>query len=90
MWGYDTFQDVKTGEWKLVLYWGKIKDSLSKLQKKEKIFQKMWDCYDYVRNKVDDKLLKGYIRLENREYSKYSCGEITLTELIKKIENEKG
>lgn len=86
MWGYDTFHDTKTGEWRLVTYWGKIRDTLSKLQKKEKPFPNMWDCQDYVREKIDNKLSKGYVRVENGVYSQYSCGEITLSELVIKIE----
>ena len=89
MWGYDTYKDNNTDEWKLVTYWGKIRDGLSKLQTKEKIFKDNWGCLDYIREKIDDKLRKGYVRLENKVYSRYSCGEITLSELVKEIEGNK-
>lgn len=90
MWGFDTFENNDTGEWRLILYWGKIKNNLSKLQKKEKKFDGYWDCFDYIKDTIDGKLRKGYVRLENRVYSQYSCGEITLTELVKKIEEKNG
>ncbi len=84
MWGYDTYESK--GEWTLVSYWGKIAKTLSKLQKKEKKFLDRWTCLDYVREKIDNKLSKGYVRVENRIYSQYSSGEITLAELVEKIE----
>ena len=88
MWGYDTFKDEK-GNYRLITYFGKISDSLQKLQSREKLFNGLnpfWDCYDYVKAKIQDKLCKGYVTIENYRYSKYSCGKIQLSQFIKIIE----
>lgn len=91
MWGYDCYQNDDTGETRLITYWGKIQNTLQKLQQKEKIYprEQYFDCMDYIHKSIDDKLSKGYIRLENSIYTKYVCGEITLDKLIEEIEKKR-
>jgi len=87
MWGYESYGAIDGSEYRIVCYWGKIADTLQKLQSREKLFYERWGAYDFVSAKIEDKLRKGYVEIENTEYTKYSCGEITLSQLIKTIEN---
>lgn len=88
MWGYDSFQDEKTGTVRVILYWGRIADSLQKLQQKEK-FMSWGDAYSYIKEKLDDKERKGYVPIKNWQYGRYTIGEISLSELIRIIEVER-
>ena len=88
MWGYETFQNIETGKIRICFYWGRLADTLSKLQQLEKEMG-FWDACDLIKEKIDEKLRKGYIAVPNIEYSKYSSGQISLSELIKIIEKEK-
>ncbi len=87
MWGYDCYKSKDYTE--IVLYWGKIADSLSHLQQKSKIFTDYWDAYDFIKDKIDDKLRKGYVALKDSDWGRYACEEITLSELIRMIEQLK-
>lgn len=89
MWGFDVYSNGDTNEYTLTTYYGKIRDSISKLTIRKKDFPDRWSCLDYIDNKINDKLAKGYVRMENVEYGKYTCGEITLSELVAKIEQQK-
>lgn len=88
MGGFDIYQDTKTGECELIVYWGKIKRYLSSLRQKRKKFKSYADCYDYAMEKMRDKSSKGYVRVENHIYTKYSTGEIELSDLVKEIEKQ--
>lgn len=87
MWGYDCYK--QKGQTEIVLYWGRIAGSLGRLQQKSKIFIEYWDAYDFIKNKIDDKLRKGYVAFKNSDWSRYSCEEISLSELIRMIEKLK-
>ena len=87
MWGYDCY--ISKDHTEIKLYWGKIADSLSHLQQKSKMFTDYWDAYDFIKDKIDDKLRKGYVALKNSDYTKYTGEEITLSELIRMIEQLK-
>ena len=84
MWGYDCY--VQKDQTEIALYWGRIGQSLSDLQQKRKIFSEYWDAYDYIKNKVDDKLRKGYVAIKNSEWTKYVGEETSLSDFIKLIE----
>jgi predicted DNA-binding WGR domain protein len=89
MWGYESYKNVNTGKVRVVFYWGKIADSLQKLQMFEKEFDH-WGAIDLIRKKIDDKLRKGYVAVLNSEYTKFSCGQISIGQFIQIIENQKG
>jgi len=89
MWGYESYRNEEKKEYRILCYWGKIANSLSKLQSKEKVLNWFGDAYDFISKKVDEKINKGYVAVKNTEYTKYSSGEITLSQLINIIESEK-
>ena len=92
MWGYDTFKNIETGEYNLVVYYGKIQNTLSKLTKREKKFTghtAFWDCYDYVKKKIEEKLCKGYVPIKNVVWGKIATEEITLSEFVEICEKYK-
>lgn len=89
MWGFDMYSNEKTGESNVIIYYGRITDSLQKLRKLNKKFKTYFDCYDYIMAKIKDKDSKGYIQLQNSDWGKFTTGEISLSELIAMIESVK-
>jgi len=89
MWGYEAYQNEENGSIRICFYWGKIADTLQKLQAKEKHVPSCADAYSLIQKKTDEKLRKGYVAVNSTDYSKYSCGEISLSQLIDIIESQK-
>lgn len=89
MWGYESYKNVNTSKVQVIFYWGRIADSLQKLQTLEKDF-KYWDTIDLIRKKIDEKLRKGYVAVLNSDYTKFSGGQISIGHFIQVIENQKG
>lgn len=88
MWGYECYRNNDNGEVRIIFYWGRIKDSLSGLQQKEKTLD-YWDGYSLINKKVDEKLRKGYVAVLNSDYTRFTCGEITLHQFLGIIENQR-
>ena len=87
MWGYDCYRNEEAKEYRILCYWGKIADNLSKLQQKEKAFNWFGDAYDFISEKIDDKLRKGYVAVLNTDYHKFVCGDINLSQFLGIIED---
>jgi len=89
MWGYDCFRNEENGQVRIIFYWGRIKDSLSRLQQKGKVFDYWADGYDLIKKKIDEKIRKGYVAVLNTDYHKFTCEDITLHQFIGIIEKQK-
>jgi len=90
MWGFDLFQNSTTGETNMISYWGRIGISMSKLQKKTKIFKTYADAYDYAWAKMREKQDKGYWTIPNSQYFSVINDDKPLSQLINLVNFYKG
>ena len=83
MWGYSHNKN------ELTTYWGKIQNNPKNLQSKTQTFEDVDEMIKYIKTKTQQKLSKGYITIPKDIYSKYTSGEITLSQLVNEIETKK-
>ena len=64
VWGCQTMRNGKTDKWTLITCWGRIGTPASRLQKRE-MTDDYFIIYDYLKAKIEDKMLKGYRKCES-------------------------
>ena len=87
IWGFDCFRSTNGGKHTLITYWGKIGLPMERLQKKEKYFENWHDLYDYIWDKMKEKIdLHGYYVMPNSKYFDAINSEKPLSQLIRLME----
>lgn len=86
IWGCDLYRNGKTEETTAVSYWGKIGLTMDKLRRKVKIFHTYREAYDYMWDKIKEKIEKGYNSIPNSQYFDSVNNNKPLSQLIRLLE----
>ena len=86
VWGYNSLVDDTKDEWTIITYWGRVGITMYKLRKNKKTFSGHADAYDYIWNKIKEKLNKGYHTMPNSQYFDSIIDEKPLRQLVNLME----
>lgn len=86
VWGYDSFVKCDNGETTVITYWGRIGLPMCRLRKNEMTFPIKEKAQDYIWNKIQEKIKKGYVAMPNWQYFEAITEEKPLYQLINLIQ----
>lgn len=85
VWGYDSFVKHDSEETTIITYWGRIGLPMCRLNKNKLTFPIKEKAQDYIWNKIQEKIKKGYISIPNSQYFEAISQEKPLYQLINLI-----